>query len=81
MASNGEWELSAQDVECLAIGAGILGCGGGGDPNYGRLRAQQLLEEGKKIKVVNPCRYTCTCSYNMCTLGVSDILIETCIVK
>ena len=52
----GEWELSEKDVECLAIGAGILGCGGGGDPYAGRLRALQQLEKGKKIKIINPCR-------------------------
>ena len=53
----GEWELSEKDVECLAIGAGILGCGGGGDPPGGRLRALQQLNKGKKIKILNPCRY------------------------
>lgn len=53
----GEWELSEKDVECLAIGAGILGCGGGGDPHAGRLRALQQLDKGKKIKIINPCRY------------------------
>ena len=56
VSEDGEWELTAQDVECLAIGAGILGCGGGGDPNEGRLRAQQLLERGKQIKIINPCK-------------------------
>ena len=33
------WVLSSQDVECLAIGTGILGSGGGGDPKIGRSMA------------------------------------------
>lgn len=50
------WSLTEHDVECLATGAGIMGCGGGGDPNNSRLRAVKMLKEGKEIKVVNPCR-------------------------
>ena len=51
-----EWVLSIHDVECLALGAGILGCGGGGDPNNGRLRAIKLLKDGKQVKILNPCK-------------------------
>lgn len=54
--SGAVWRLTEHDLECLATGAGILGCGGGGDPNNGRLRAVKMLKEGKEIKVVNPCR-------------------------
>ena len=48
--------MSSHDVECLSVGAGILGCGGGGDPNIGRAAALQLLRDGKKISCVNPHR-------------------------
>ena len=30
--ATGEWILNTFDVRCIAIGAGILGCGGGGNP-------------------------------------------------
>ena len=53
-AESGEWVLSAWDVECIAVGAGVLGCGGGGSPTLGRLRLLKLLEEGKVIKVIHP---------------------------
>lgn len=53
--SGGVWQLSQHDVECLALGAGILGCGGGGDPHLGMLQAMRLLREGREIRVVNPC--------------------------
>ena len=56
MCSGGVWLLSGHDVECVAVGAGLLGCGGGGDPNTGRLLARQQLDAGKTIKVVNPLR-------------------------
>lgn len=54
--AGGEWVMSSEDCECLAVGAGIMGCGGGGDPNMGRVLARKMLEEGKEIRVVNPMR-------------------------
>ena len=52
-------------MECLAIGTGILGSGGGGDPKIGQLMAMQLLKQGKEIKIFNPFRYSV---YIVCTL-------------
>ncbi len=52
----GVWTLSEHDVLCLATGAAILGCGGGGSPYFGQLRATQLIKSGKAIKIVNPYR-------------------------
>lgn len=52
----GEWLLTEFDVECISIGAGILGSGGGGSPYIGKLRAQKCLKDGKKIRVVSPLR-------------------------
>ena len=50
------WVVSKEDCEHLAVGAGILGCGGGGDPNLGRVQAQKMVDEGLEIKVMNPMR-------------------------
>ncbi|KAG1692270.1 putative D-/L-hydantoinase subunit A [Nymphon striatum] len=50
----GEWELSEWDVECIAIGAGILGCGGGGSPHIGRLMLLKTIAEGKRPRVIHP---------------------------
>ena len=33
-----EWILTEQDIEFIAIGAGILGTGGGGTPYYAKVR-------------------------------------------
>ena len=54
--TDGEWVLSEFDVECISIGAGILGSGGGGSPYLGKLKALKALKEGKQIRVANPVR-------------------------
>ena len=54
----GEWLLNELDVECISIGAGILGCGGGGSPSIGCIAALNALKQGKEIKIHNPLRYT-----------------------
>jgi len=46
------WELSHGDIERIAIGAGILGTGGGGNPYRGMVRAQLQLEEGYRLTVI-----------------------------
>ena len=51
---NGEWVISTYDIECIGIGAGILGCGGGGSPYLGKLLAKQTLQQGKVIRVISP---------------------------
>ncbi|XP_070176718.1 uncharacterized protein [Littorina saxatilis] len=51
---SGEWILNAWDVECIAVGAGILGAGGGGNPNVGRVRARAAVEQGQKIRILSP---------------------------
>ncbi len=40
------WQLSHDDVESIAIGSGILGTGGGGNPYLGKIHMQSLLAAG-----------------------------------
>jgi len=40
------WQITHDDVESIAIGAGILGTGGGGNPYLGKIHMQSLLAEG-----------------------------------
>lgn len=54
--SSGEWLLNEYDVNCIATGAGILGCGGGGDPYLGRLSAILALRSGKELRIIHPDR-------------------------
>ena len=48
------WRIDDAALERIAIGAGILGTGGGGNPYLGRLMASRLLAEGATITVVAP---------------------------
>ncbi|XP_052233784.1 uncharacterized protein LOC127846524 [Dreissena polymorpha] len=56
----GEWLLSTYDLECLSVGAGVMGCGGGGNPRLGLLLARKVLESGNTIRVVTPERFLCS---------------------
>ena len=46
------WQLNHADIERIAIGAGILGTGGGGNPYRGKVRAQLELAAGRHLTVV-----------------------------
>ncbi len=48
------WEITEEDLIPAAIGAGILGTGGGGNPYLGRLRARAELRAGKRIEIIDP---------------------------
>ncbi len=48
------FELTAEDLDALAIGAWILGTGGGGDPYFSLLEARQHLAVGKRARVIDP---------------------------
>ncbi len=47
-------KLTRQDIEDLALGATVLGTGGGGDPYIGKLMAIQALERGGEIELMDP---------------------------
>ncbi len=47
------FDVTEEMLEALAIGAGILGTGGGGNPYLGKLEALQQLRAGKSIQVVS----------------------------
>jgi len=49
----GERLLTADDMEKLAIGATILGTGGGGDPYIGKLMAIQAIEEYGPVRLID----------------------------
>jgi hypothetical protein len=48
------WLLDPDALESIAIGAGILGTGGGGNPYNGKLHVRRLLEEGQRVEIVAP---------------------------
>src|ERR671934_1527379 len=46
------WNLTHDDIERIAIGAGILGTGGGGNPYRGMTRARLQLDQGRPLRIV-----------------------------
>lgn len=52
--NKGEWLLNPFDVECLTLGTGVMGCGGGGDPEIGKKTLLQAMKDGYQPRIVNP---------------------------
>ena len=50
---DGSWYLSEIDVEWIAAGCYILGCGGGGNPSHIFLALRKLIREGTSIRVID----------------------------
>ena len=48
------WEITEENLTPAAMGAAILGTGGGGNPHLGRLRARAELRAGNKIEIIDP---------------------------
>ncbi len=48
------WEANEDNLDSIAMGAGILGTGGGGNPYIGQLRARQAIRERGPVKVLDP---------------------------
>ncbi|HEY8415576.1 MAG TPA: DUF917 domain-containing protein [Thermaerobacter sp.] len=46
------WTVSLDDLEAIAVGAGILGTGGGGNPYLGKLQLRRHLEGGRSVRVL-----------------------------
>jgi hypothetical protein len=47
-------QLTSDDIEALAVGAWILGSGGGGSPYHGLLNLRRLYREGASIALIDP---------------------------
>ena len=46
--------LDHEDLECLALGAAILGSGGGGSPSYNHLIARYMMETYGPAQMISP---------------------------
>jgi DUF917 family protein len=45
--------ITRADLPALALGSGVLACGGGGNPYYGQLIAQHLIAEDAGVRVID----------------------------
>src|SRR5947207_7395348 len=46
-------EITREAIECLAVGAWILGTGGGGSPYLGLLNMRRLYREGHRVELMS----------------------------
>lgn len=73
------WQVTEDNVESIAIGAGILGTGGGGNPYVGQLRARQALREWGPVTVLEPeelpqdSRVVCVGGIGAPTVGIEKV--------
>jgi DUF917 family protein len=47
------FEIRGRDITALALGSGVLGCGGGGNSYYGQLFANRLLSGDSVVRLIN----------------------------
>jgi DUF917 family protein/N-methylhydantoinase A/oxoprolinase/acetone carboxylase beta subunit len=48
-----EWHISTTDLEYIADGCYLLGCGGGGNPEAGKLQLRDMLSNGHGVRVID----------------------------
>src|SRR5258708_30463004 len=46
-------QLSSEDIEALAVGAWILGTGGGGSPYHALLNLRRLYDDGSRVDLID----------------------------
>ncbi len=47
-------EITLDEIEALAVGAWVLGTGGGGSPYLGLLNMRRLYAEGRRVRLMDP---------------------------
>lgn len=73
------WQVNEDNLESIAIGAGILGTGGGGNPYIGQLRARQAIRKHGPVTVLAPeelaedAQVVCVGGIGAPTVGVEKI--------
>src|SRR3954466_6321095 len=48
------WEIDADVLESVSLGAGILGTGGGGNPYVAKIWPRGELERGARFQILDP---------------------------
>ena len=73
------WQVTENELEPIAIGAGILGTGGGGNPYVGRLRAREAIRRWGPVNVLSPeelpadARVVCVGGIGAPTVGIEKV--------
>ena len=73
------WQVTEDHLAPIAIGAGILGTGGGGNPYIGQLRARQAIRQWGPVTVLSPqelpddAKVVCVGGIGAPTVGIEKI--------
>ena len=73
------WQATENELESIAIGAGILGTGGGGNPYIGQLRARQAIRQWGPVDVLaldelpEDTRVVCVGGIGAPTVGIEKV--------
>ena len=73
------WQATENELESIAIGAGILGTGGGGNPYIGQLRAREAIRQCGPVNVLAPeeleedARVICVGGIGAPTVGIEKV--------
>ncbi len=73
------WQATEDALDAIAVGAGILGTGGGGNPYIGRLRAREALRQWGPVTVLAPeelpedARVVCVGGIGAPTVGIEKV--------
>ena len=73
------WQATENVLDSIAIGAGILGTGGGGNPYIGQLRARQAIRRWGPVTVLAPeelpedARVVCVGGIGAPTVGIEKV--------
>ena len=73
------WQVTEDELAPIAIGAGILGTGGGGNPYIGQLRARQAIRKYGPVSVLSPeelpedAKVVCVGGIGAPTVGIEKI--------
>ena len=73
------WQATEDVLEAIAIGAGILGTGGGGNPYTGQLRAREAIRQWGPVTVLAPeelpddSRVVCVGGIGAPTVGIEKV--------
>ena len=73
------WQATEDVLDSIAIGAGILGTGGGGNPYIGQLRARQAIRQWGPVTVLTPeelsddARVVCVGGIGAPTVGIEKV--------
>eukprot|EP00164_Ancoracysta_twista_P011395 GFYU01017548.1.p1 GENE.GFYU01017548.1~~GFYU01017548.1.p1 ORF type:complete len:995 (+),score=344.32 GFYU01017548.1:152-3136(+) len=68
--------LTEHDLECIAMGTGILGCGSGSSSYNGWLRARELLRSGGEYRLIDPADIVDSDVIVVCALMGSNAVIS-----